>query len=237
MGTVIMKNYAVAAIKTWNIENFNSFVRSRPADENWVLISNPEELNVVIELKPDYVFFVHWSWRIPREIFENINCIGFHMTDLPFGRGGSPLQNLIKLGHSETRVSAFEITEAMDAGDIYLKADLSLRGSAQEIYERASALSFQMITEILVSKPTPQPQEGTITTFQRRTPDQSEIASDTNLQNNLQQLYDHIRMLDAEGYPKAFLNVGNLRLEFSQARMNDHSIQAQVEIIREEKDV
>ena len=30
-----------------------------------------------------------------QEIHENYKCIIFHMTDLPFGRGGSPLQNLI----------------------------------------------------------------------------------------------------------------------------------------------
>ncbi len=32
---------------------------------------------------------------MPREIFENWACVVFHMTDLPYGRGGSPLQNLI----------------------------------------------------------------------------------------------------------------------------------------------
>jgi len=37
-------------------------------------------------------------WIILKEIFENYEIILFHMTDLPYGRGGSPLQNLIVRG-------------------------------------------------------------------------------------------------------------------------------------------
>lgn len=46
-------------------------------------------------LSPDWIFFPHWSYLIPAEVYENFRCVIFHMTDLPFGRGGSPLQNLI----------------------------------------------------------------------------------------------------------------------------------------------
>src|SRR5262249_30099111 len=94
---------------------------------------------------PDYVFFVHWSWRIPAAIYDRHRCIGFHMTDLPFGRGGSPLQNLLVRGISQTQLSAFQIGAELDAGPIFLKRRLVLDGSAQEIYERATALAFSMI--------------------------------------------------------------------------------------------
>jgi methionyl-tRNA formyltransferase len=53
---------------------------------------------------------------------------------LPYGRGGSPLQNLIDLGHKDTFVSALKMTEELDAGAIYLKKPLSLEGLAEEIY-------------------------------------------------------------------------------------------------------
>ena len=43
------------------------------------------------------------------------------MTDLPFGRGGSPLQNLIVRGFEETMTSAIKVTKGIDTGDIYLK--------------------------------------------------------------------------------------------------------------------
>ena len=37
----------------------------------------------------------------------------------------------------------------------------------------------------------------------------------------LNKVYDYIRMLDAEGYPKAFLNFGNFRLEFLRASLKN----------------
>ena len=43
------------------------------------------------------------------------------MTDLPYGRGGSPLQNLILDNKQKTMISAFKMTERMDEGPIYIK--------------------------------------------------------------------------------------------------------------------
>ncbi len=54
----------------------------------------PERLR---EIAPRTVFFPHWSYLIPPCIHEDWECVIFHMTDLPYGRGGSPLQNLIQL--------------------------------------------------------------------------------------------------------------------------------------------
>ena len=51
-------------------------------------------------------FFVHWSRRVPDHWLPRYECACFHMTDVPFGRGGSPLQNLIERGHRETQLSA-----------------------------------------------------------------------------------------------------------------------------------
>ena len=63
---------------------------------------------------------------IPKKIYSNYDCIVFHMTDLPYGRGGSPLQNLIVRGHKETKISALNVQSGLDTGDIYLKKKLIL---------------------------------------------------------------------------------------------------------------
>ena len=47
------------------------------------------------KFSPHYIFFPHWSWLIPEEIYQNFECVIFHMTNLPYGRGGSPLHYLI----------------------------------------------------------------------------------------------------------------------------------------------
>ena len=121
------------------------------------------------------------------------------MTDLPFGRGGSPLQHLIWAGHKTTQLSALQMTEEIDAGPIYCKDELSLSGRAQDIYERASALAAAQIARIITESPTPQPQVGTPVVFRRRTPVESAIPA----LDSAERVYDFIRMLDADGYPHA----------------------------------
>jgi len=217
--------YVVATIKPWNIELFE---KRFGQDAAWHLISEPASLTLEMlhALAPRCVFFPHWSWIVPQEILDAHECVCFHMTDLPYGRGGSPLQNLIARGHAETKVTALRMTGELDAGPIYMKRPLSLAGSAAEIYRRAAVIVFDMIEEIVRDCPEPTPQEGTPTLFRRRRPQESALP----VEGSMEQLYDHIRMLDAPGYPHAFLDHGAFRLEFRNAERNDDSLAATVTI-------
>ena len=152
------------------------------------------------------------------------------MTDLPFGRGGSPLQNLIVLGLSETMISAIRVEEGLDTGDIYLKKRLSLAGKASEIFERASGVIGEMIKAIVADQLVPTPQQGEAVFFKRRKKDEGNISS---LEEPVK-VYDYIRMLDCEGYPNAFIETEHFRFEFSDATLSDNneSIQAHVRIIK-----
>ena len=153
------------------------------------------------------------------------------MTDLPFGRGGSPLQNLIIRGYTETKLSAIRCVKELDAGDIYLQKKLSLYGSAEEIFLRASKLMVEMMQEIIGKKFVPTPQKGEIVTFKRRKPKEGNISSLTDINK----VFDYIRMLDAEGYPRAFLDIGQLHLEFERASLKDGCIKADVKITVRDK--
>ena len=46
----------------------------------------------------------------------------------------------------------------------------------------------------------------------------------------LQKIYDFIRMLDAEGYPRAYIKLNNVKYEFTKASKNNGKIFANVEI-------
>ena len=225
-------NILVATVKSWNVGNFNK-IKEEYKDYNWYLITNKEELthDYLNKIKPAFIFFPHWSWMIPEEIYENFNCIVFHMTDLPFGRGGSPLQNLIVRSIYETKISAIRVVGKLDAGPVYLKENLSLHGNAEEIYMRASDTFFKMIREIIEKKPEPKPQEGKVIEFKRRTPEQSELPKT----DDLRKIYDLIRMLDAEGYPKACIERNGIRFEFERASLKDGYIKADVIIRKNEK--
>ena len=223
----------IATIKSWNIDYAKKF-QEKYSDYDVELIKDNTELTYqrIEDFNPDYIFFPHWSWIIPEEIYDNFNCIVFHMTDLPFGRGGSPLQNLIVRGIENTKISALEVDGVIDTGDIYLKEDLNLNGSAEEIFIRAAEIIFKrMIPEILNNDINPQPQEGQVVEFDRRKPAQSELKKDFDLEK----IYDYIRMLDAEGYPEAFIKFGDYKLKFSRANLKYKKIIADVEIMEDEE--
>lgn len=211
-----MSDYLVVAqSKVWNPELISSLRKA--LDHEIVEITKPEQLNFKFlrELNPKFVFFPHWSSRINRDIFENFESVIFHMTDLPFGRGGSPLQNLIVRGFNETKISALKCVAELDAGPIYMKRSLTLEGTAKQIYARAARIIEEMIVEIVKDTPQPSEQYGEAVTFKRRSPSESEIKSP----KSATELYDFIRMLDAEGYPHAFINAGDFKVEFRNARL------------------
>lgn len=223
--------YIIVATKPWNRRVYRETIRYYPGE--WFFFDKPEDviLEKVRALAPQYVFFLHWSWKVPGEVVKEFECVCFHMTDVPYGRGGSPLQNLILRGHRQTKLTALRMTEQVDAGPVYLKEDLCLEGSAEEIYMRASRIAARMIRRIIEDRIEPIPQFGDSQVFSRRTPDESEIADC----EDLRALHDFIRMLDAEGYPRAFLTHGGYRYEFSRAVLYDGRIVADVTITSEKR--
>lgn len=218
--------YVVAAAHGWNRRVFDEVIARYPGQ--WVFVDDPAALTSarLADVQPRYVFLLHWSWRVPKDVFETYECVAFHMTDLPYGRGGSPLQNLILRGHRETMLSAFRLGDELDAGPVYLKAPLSLEGRAEDIYLRASTLAADAIRRIIEAQPTPTPQAGEVVTFQRRAPEDSRLPDAATSA----QLYDFIRMLDAEGYPRAFVECGTWRCEFSHASLEPDGVRAAVRI-------
>ena len=152
------QTYLVATIKRWNINEFARRIPDFPG--RWLLVANPASLCVelVRSLEPRFVFFPHWSWKVPDDMLAAAECICFHMTDVPYGRGGSPLQNLIVRGHMETKLSALRMVSELDAGPVYMKRALSLDGAAHEIFRRCASMVFDMMEEIVVDQPEPVPQ-------------------------------------------------------------------------------
>ncbi len=223
-----MANYLVATVKSWNIDAFQQYTADMPG--SWHLITRQEQLTTefLAQLQPDYIFFPHWSWKVPAEITSRYCCVCFHMTDLPFGRGGSPLQNLILAGFEQTQLTALQMTNELDAGPVYSKIALSLDGSARQILRRAAPQVYQLIGQIINQQLTPRPQQGDVTYFNRRTPAQSQLPATATAT----QLYNFIRMLDGEGYPPAFLEYAGWRLKFSEAEAdNNGQLTAKVRFI------
>ena len=226
-----MDNYVVATIKSWNIDNFYRLTKKHP-DKKFFLLNKKEDLTYdkIKALNPKFIFFPHWSWIIPENIYKEFNCVVFHMTDLPFGRGGSPLQNLIVRGIYKTKISAIKVVKEIDAGPIYLKEDFDIsKGNADSIYTEASNIIFdKMIPNFLECNIEAHEQEGEVIQFPRRTSEQSKLPENLNFQ----QLYDYIRMLDGEGYPNAYIELGDFKVSFKDAEIENDIISANVIITR-----
>ena len=90
----------------------------------------------------------------------------------------------------------------------------------------------KLIPNILRQNPTPVRQEGDVVNFKRRTPEQSNIKmlNDVSIAN----LYDFIRMLDAPSYPKAYLELDNLKMELFEVIIKDGKLEGRFEVSKHE---
>jgi methionyl-tRNA formyltransferase len=224
-----MRSFILVTEKKWHDSLFENL--SRLENSNWTRISQKSDFNLEVldVINPEIIFIPHWSYIISDNIFEKYTCIVFHMTDLPYGRGGSPLQNLIIKRISKTKISAIRVTKEIDAGNVYLKKGLSLDGSAKDIFLRSVPIIEQMIKLIIEKDIKPTPQIGDIVKFKRRKPEESNIFDLSTLSD----IYNFIRMLDCDGYPPAFIETKYYKIEFRDAELiNENQINAKVRIFQ-----
>ena len=120
------------------------------------------------QFSPDFIFFPHWNWIVSEKIHKKYRCIVFHTAPLPFGKGGSPIQNLILKGFSEAPVCALKMTNKLDSGPIYAKENISLDGSLKNIFKRINKVVNHFIEEFIIHLPKPKQQiSGTKVLFKR----------------------------------------------------------------------
>lgn len=225
-----MAKYIILSEKEWHKNLFDNLKNNIAG--NWLLIDSKENFNLkALEVfNPSKIFIPHWSYIIPSEIYDNYECIVFHMTDLPFGRGGSPLQNLIERGFKTTKIAAIKVEKGLDTGDVYLKSEMSLNGTAREIFENSSLIVEKMIAEIIAEDIKPTPQVGEVTEFKRRKPEESNLMH----LSDVEKVYDYIRMLDCDGYPHAYIETSFMKIEFTNASFDSNKkiINANVRITK-----
>lgn len=224
-----MTTYLAVGTRPWNRAIFNTSISFFPG--NWYYVETLDALREYLSLSPRYIFFLHWSDYVPADIYEEYECVVFHPSHLPYGRGGSPIQNLIARGYTYTQVTAFRMVKELDAGPIYLTRTLSLDGKAQDIFEREMLLAAGMIWRIISDDIEPQPQQGEIVKFKRRKPEQSEMPKWAAFE----ELYDHIRMLDADTYPRAYIDGETYRIEFSDAILSTDGVITKATFVEKRK--
>lgn len=192
------------------------------------IIRDKKELTLknLRKLKPDFIFFPHWSFLVEKKITQEFNCICFHSTPLPYGRGGSPLQNMILRGHESTEVCSLLMTEKLDAGPIFLRKEISLKGTMEDILIKVYNEIARQIKELKIREVTPKKQKGKVVKFNRLKAKDNKLPKSKTLKD----IHNKIRMLDSDLYPSAYIKYGNLDIEFSNATYNKDQLEANVRI-------
>ena len=225
------KKIIIACSKNWFLNNpeTKKFLKKY----NIILITKKKKLNYrfLKKINPRKVFFPHWSYKVNDNILSSFDCICFHTAPLPFGRGGSPIQNLIIRSFKKTPVCAIKMTNDLDGGPIYLKRNISLSGNLDEIFGRISIKIIEMITLLISKNIKPKKQTGKVFIFKRIEEKKSEIKNE----KNINQIYDKIRMLDANNYPKAFVKINKFKFFLTNATIKNNSIICNAKILISKK--
>lgn len=223
-----MENIVIACSKKWFLINKKTLNLTKKKNVFFIKDKNKLNLKKLKKIKPTKIFFPHWSFKVPDEIIKNYECICFHTAPLPFGRGGSPIQNLILRGFLTSPVCALKMTDTIDGGPIYLKRNVSLKGNLSEIFNRISNVINTMIIHLIKKKVIPKKQKGKIYYFERLNYKEGFLKQDLSLSK----IYDKIRMLDSDQYPKAFIDLKNTKIELTNANFKEGIIKCDAKIFK-----
>ena len=210
----------------------SDFFKSRIKKKNYIFLKKKKDLNLKFlkKKKPDIIFFPHWNYLVKKEIFQKYLCIGFHSSPLPYGRGGSPVQNMIVRNFKKTQLCSLKLTKKIDSGPIYMKKEISLKGTGEKIFLNIYRSILDMIFQIEKKIPIAKNQTGKAVYFKRRKPTDGNLL----ISKNTNEIFNLIRMLDINflNYPKAFIENKKIIFKFKNARLKKNKVVAEVDILR-----
>ena len=113
-----------------------------------------EALRILQELKPELIIVIAYGQILPKSILElpKYGCINLHASVLPRWRGAAPIQRAILAGDSETGVTAMQMAEGLDTGDMLhtLKTPIAPDETADSLHDRLSQIAAETMRETLL---------------------------------------------------------------------------------------
>lgn len=132
-----------------------------------------------------------------------------HASDLPKGRGWSPLTWQILEGKNEITLTLFEAAEKVDSGLIYMKDTVVFEGHEliDELRKKIGEKSNEMILSFISSYPniTGYKQKGEPTFYPKRSAKDSEL----DVNKTIAEQFNLLRVADKERYPAFFYFKGH----------------------------
>jgi len=158
--------------------------------------------------------------RIFRSLSLNHKNLVVHESDLPKGRGMSPLTWQILEGKNEVKVTLLEADENMDEGLIYNQVSIRLDGT--ELVDDWRRLQFEATQDLILDFLKRYPnvpgfeQIGEPTYYRKRDFSDSELDVDLSLKSQ----FNHLRVVDNKRYP-AWFQLNGEKYKLTIERLDD----------------
>ncbi len=167
--------------------------------------------NKDIDNSYDIVFILSYHKIIKKEYLKlHKHNIIIHASDLPKGKGWSPLFWQILKDKKNISFTMFEASINADSGDIYMQETLNLTGYElnKELREEQANKIVEMCLKFLNNYPRykiPKKQIGVESFYPKRTKKDSEL----NINKNIKEQFNLLRTVDNQNYPAFFKIDGN----------------------------
>ncbi len=189
------------------LDNPKSFMLPHVKDLRVVIEKLGHDCSLVYSQKEikrgDICVILSCEQKIKNEVLKlNKHNLVVHGSELPKGRGWSPLTWQILEGKNKIPMTLFEATEEIDAGDIYMQEYLKFKGHElnSEMKEAQGKKIIEMILKFLKKFPKGKKQKGKATFYKKRGPKDSEL----DINKSLKDLFPLLRVVDNERYPAFF---------------------------------
>jgi methionyl-tRNA formyltransferase len=150
------------------------------------------------------------------QLSKHTNNIVIHPSDLPKGRGWSPLAWQVLEGNNRIAITLFEAKDGVDSGPVYFKETIKLTGLEinSELKELQGSKTISMALKYIrnFSKMVAKPQSGPVTYYKRRGKDSNVL----DVNKPIIDQFNILRISDNERYPAHFYIGGqkyNIKIE------------------------
>jgi len=191
------------------------WVKENSNNHNISLITKSEDIT-----RGDILFLISCTEIIKTEIRKRFkHTLVIHESDLPKGRGWSPVVWHIINGLNTIPVSLLDAAEKVDSGDIWKKEFVKLEGheTAVEINSKIFPVKLKLMDYAIHNMDSIKktPQEGEPTFFPRRKPEDNEL----DVNKSIKEQFDLMRIADNERYP-CFFNFRGHRYKVTLSKIN-----------------
>jgi methionyl-tRNA formyltransferase len=197
---------ACIGYRSWSLSIYTKIQHRFPDHEFLIQGFNGEfSESEIHRFDPTIILFYGWSDIIISTLITRYTCLMLHPSPLPKYRGGSPIQNQIIRGETESAVTIFVMDGGIDTGPISRQEYLSLDGSLKDIFCRIESVGYDLTKDILQNGLNEKEQDhSAATNFSRLTPAMSELTLEELETRSSLYLHNKIRMLQ-DPYPNPYI--------------------------------